>query len=230
MFSLRQRRVGGHEHGRQDGEILGDVVGDGKRGQRAARHQQLLADRHHLDQLGRVAVQVHHVAGFLGGHGAGVHGQADIGLGQRGRVVGAVAGHGHQAAAGLLLLDQVHLVFGRGLRQEVVHAGFGGDGGGGQRVVAGDHDGADAHGAQLLEALAHAALDDVFQMHDAQRAVAIGHHQRRAAGARDAVGDLHQLGGHRAAVLVDELDHAIRWRPCGCGGRRDPRRSCASAR
>ena len=45
-----------------------------------------------------IAVQIHHVAGFFGGHGAGVHRQADVGLRQRGRVVGAVAGHGHQAA------------------------------------------------------------------------------------------------------------------------------------
>jgi hypothetical protein len=118
-----------------------------KRGQRAAGHEQLFADAHDFDELGGVAVQVHHIAGFLGGHGAGVHGEPDVGLGQRGGVVGAVAGHGDQAAAGLLFLDQVHLVLGRGLGEEIVDAGFGGDGGGGERVVAGDHDGLDAHGA-----------------------------------------------------------------------------------
>ena len=36
------------EHRRNDGEILGQVVGDGERRQRAAGHQQLLAD---LDRL-----------------------------------------------------------------------------------------------------------------------------------------------------------------------------------
>ncbi len=51
--------------------------------------------------------------------------------------------------ADLLLLDVVQLVLGRGLRQEIVDAGFGCDGGRGQRVVAGDHDGANAHGAKL---------------------------------------------------------------------------------
>ena len=47
--------------------------------------------------------------------------------------------------------------------------GFGGDGRGGQRVVAGDHHGADAHPAQLGEALADAALDDVLEVDDAEQ-------------------------------------------------------------
>ena len=53
--------------------------------------------------------------------------------------------------------------------QEVVHAGLGGDGRGGQRVVAGDHHGLDAHLAQLGEALLDAALDDVLEVDHAQR-------------------------------------------------------------
>ncbi len=53
--------------------------------------------------------------------------------------------------------------------QEVVDAGLGGDGGGGQRVVAGDHHRLDAHPAQLGEALLDAALDDVLQLDHAQR-------------------------------------------------------------
>ena len=118
----------------------------------------------------------------------------DIGLRQRGRVVGAVARHGDQAAAGLLSLDEVEFVLRRGLREEVVHAGFGGNGGGGERVVAGDHDGADAHVAQLRDAFLHAALDDVFEVHDAERAIAIGDDQRSAADARDAVRDLVEFG------------------------------------
>ena len=54
----------------------------------------------------------------------------------------------------LLLADQGHLVLGRRLGQEVVDAGLGGDGGRREAVVAGDHDRADAHAAQLGEALA----------------------------------------------------------------------------
>ena len=49
-----------------------------------------------------IGVEVDHVAGFLGGLGAGVHGHAHVGLGQRRGVVGAVAGHGHELALGLL--------------------------------------------------------------------------------------------------------------------------------
>ena len=100
---------------------------------------------------------------------AGLHRDADIGLGQRRRVVGAVAAHGDQAALGLLLADQLELVLGRGLGEEIVDAGFGGDGGGGQRVVAGDHHRADAHAAQVGEALADAGLDDVLQVDDAEQ-------------------------------------------------------------
>ena len=72
-------------------------------------------------------VEVDHVAGLLGGLRAGVHRHADVGLSQRGRVVGAVAGHRDEVAAGLLALDQRHLVLGRGLGEEVVDAGLVGD-------------------------------------------------------------------------------------------------------
>ena len=68
-----------------------------------AGDQQLLADLDDLDELRRVRVEVDHVPGLLGGLGAGVHGHADVGLGQRRGVVGAVAGHGDEVAAGLLL-------------------------------------------------------------------------------------------------------------------------------
>ena len=59
--------------------------------------------------------------------------------------------------------------------------GFGGDGGGGQRIVARDHHGLDAHLAQLREAFLDAALDDVLQVDDAEHFAAFRHDQRRAA-------------------------------------------------
>ncbi len=113
------------EHRRDDreGEVLRDVVGDGERGECAARDEQLLADLDDLDELGRIRVEVDHVPGFLGGARAGVHGDTDIELSQRGRVVGPVAGHRDQLAARLLDADERHLVLGRGLGQEVVDAG-----------------------------------------------------------------------------------------------------------
>jgi hypothetical protein len=142
----------------------------------------LLADLDDLDQLGGVGVEIDHVAGFLGGLRAGVHGHAYVGLGQRGGVVGAVAGHGDELALGLLALDQVHLVLGLGLGEEVVDAGLAGDDGGGERIVAGDHDGADAHGAEAGEALLEAALDDVLEIDDAEGGGVLRDDQRRAAG------------------------------------------------
>ena len=86
----------------------------------------------------------------------------------------------------LLVADQLELVLGRRLREEVVDPGLGGDGGRGQRVVAGDHHGADAHLPQLGEALADAALDDVLQVDDAEQAAVLGDGERRAALSGDA--------------------------------------------
>ena len=188
-----QLRVDHGEHGRDDREILGHVVGDRERGQGTAGHQQLLADRHDLDQLGRIAVEVDHVAGLAGGHGAGVHGHTDIGLGQSRGVVGAVAAHRHQLALGLLGLDQPELGLRRRLGQEVVDAGLGGDGGRGERIVAGDHHRADAHPAQLGEPLADAALDDVLEVDEAQHLPVDRDGERRAAALGDA-------SPHRAAA------------------------------
>ena len=196
-------RIGHREGRRDDGEVLGDIVGDTKGRQRPARDQQLLADFHHLNQLGRVGVEIDHVGRFLGGLRAGVHRHPHICLGQGRGIVGAIAGHGHHAPAGLLLADELHLVLRRGLRQEVIDAGFLGDGGGGERVIPGDHDGADAHAPQLVEARAHAALDDVLELDYAQHArllhgaigvsLCFGHHQRRTAHAGDAIDNHFQF-------------------------------------
>ncbi len=95
----------------------------------------------------------------------------------------------------LLALDQRHLVFGRRLGEEVVDARFGRDRRRGQRVVAGDHHRLDPHRAQVREALADAALDDVLQVNDAERVRALGDDERRAAGARDALDDAGELRG-----------------------------------
>ena len=150
-----------------------------KRRQRAARHQQLFPDLHDLDELRRVAVEIDHVAGFARGLRAGVHRHADIGLRESGRVVRAVAGHGDEPALRLLVADAPQFVLGRGLRHEIIHAGFRGDRAGGERVVAGDHDGADAHFAKLREAFLDAAFDDVFQLDHAERFASFA--RRRAA-------------------------------------------------
>src|SRR4051812_40447355 len=73
-------------------------------------------------------------------------------------LVGPVTGRRGGLAARLPPLDQRQLVLGGGLREEVVDARLLGDRLGGQRVVARDHDGLDAHAAQFLEPHAHAVL------------------------------------------------------------------------
>ena len=92
-----------------------------------------------------IGIEIDHVAGFARRLGAGLHGDADVGLGKRRRVVGAVAAHGDEPAALLLLADIGELVLRRRLGEEIVDAGFRGDRGGGDRIVAGDHHRPDAH-------------------------------------------------------------------------------------
>ena len=104
-------------------------------------------------------------------------------------VVGAVAAHGDELALGLLVANEAQLFLGRGLRQEIVDTGFRRDSGCGHRIVAGDHDGADAHAAQFGEAFADAALDDVLEVNDAEHLAVLGDGERRAARLGNDVGD-----------------------------------------
>ena len=213
---LVQAAVHAGEHGRDDREVLRDVVGDGEGRQGAAGDEQLLADLDDLDELGRVGVEVDHVAGLLGRRRARVHRHAHVCLGQCRGVVGAVPGHRDEPPAILLLADQRHLVLGRGLGEEVVDARLLGDGAGGHGVVPGDHDGADAHAAHLFEAFAHALLDDVLEVDDAQSAClsvdGLRDDERRAAAGGDGIDDRADLGGGVATVVAHPLHHG-RCRP-----------------
>ena len=100
-----------------------------------------------------------------------------------GSIVGAIAGH-LSFALPLLALDQIHLVFRLGLGKKVVYSGLARNHRSGQRVVAGNHDGADAHSAQPCQPVFQAALDHVLQV-DHPTADAFGHNQRRTALARN---------------------------------------------
>ena len=170
-----------HEHGRDDGKVFGDVVGDTEGRQGTAGNEELLADLHHIQHLGRVGIQIHHIGSFLGGLRAAVHGDAHIGLGQGGSIVGAVAGHGDDLAGSLLGLDGADLVFGLAFGDEAVHAGFLGDGGCRQGVVTGAHDGLDADGPQAGKTFHQAGLDGVLEIDDPQDAFVGRDHQRRTA-------------------------------------------------
>ena len=106
-----------------------------------------------------------------------------------GRIVGAVAAHGHQLAFGLLVANELELVLGSCLGKEIIHPGFGRNRGRGHRIIAGDHDGANAHPAQFGEALADAALDDILEVDDAKQTAVLGNRQRRAAGLGNRIGN-----------------------------------------
>ena len=163
-----------------------------------------------LDELGRIAVEVDHVAGFLGGLGAGVHRQAHVGLRQRRRVVGAVAHHRDQLAFGLLLAEVGELDLGRRFGDEIVDAGLLGDGRRGERVVAGDHDRAQAHLAQLFDALADIGLEDVLQHHDAGDLLASATTSGVAPLAATLSHQAVELRRDGAVLALDKLDDRVR--------------------
>ena len=131
---------------------------------------------------------------------------------------------------------RLSFVFRRRLRHEIVHARFGGNGGGGQRIVAGDHHGADAHFAKLREPFLDAAFDDVFELDHAENFAAIRDDKRRAAGTRNIFDDaIHGFG----KLPAEPVNMNLAWTPprlCGwsvradCRSPENPRRSCAFAR
>ena len=75
----------------------------------------------------QVAAHEGEVAGFDGDVGAGAHGDAEVGLGEGGGVVDAVADHGDDLAVGLQAADDVDLVGGQHLGDHVVDADLVGD-------------------------------------------------------------------------------------------------------
>ena len=164
----------------------------------------MLPDRHDVDQLRGVGIEIDHVRRFLGRLSAGVHGHPHVGLGQGGRVVRAVAGHGHQLALGLLPLDGGDFVFGRGFRDEVIHPGFSGNHFGGDSVVAREHDGADPHPSELVKPLADAGFDHVFQIDHAVDLVVFANRQGCAPQPRHLLEGRIQVGGNRATARSGE--------------------------
>ena len=180
-----------------------------------AGHEQLLADLDDLDELGRVAIEVDHVAGLLGGLGAGVHGHADVGLGQGRGVVGAVAHHGDELAAGLFLADVGELGLGRRLGDEVVDAGLVGDRFGRQRIVAGDHDDPQPHLAEPGEPFADALLEDVLELDQSDDLIAGRHGQRGCALRGDRIDRLLVAVGYSAPGSLDWPGRRCSAPPCG---------------
>ena len=120
-------------------------------------------------QLGRVAVEVDHVAGLFGRLGAGVHGHArrrpGPGRGRRWcRRRSWPPGCRRPARA------RMRAILSSGVASAMKSStpASAGDGRGGERVVAGDHDRPDAHGPHLGELGRDAGLDGVLEVDDAE--------------------------------------------------------------
>ena len=81
-----------------------------------------------VDDTAQIPGHENDVAGLDGDVGAGADGQADVGLGQRRRVVDAVTDEGHLHALVLQALDLFGLVLGQHLGQHPLDAELGRDG------------------------------------------------------------------------------------------------------
>ena len=175
-----ERQAERDEHARRDGDADGVVE---------KRPEQVLVDvaqrraaepdgRRHVAQA---AVDEHDVGRVDGHVRARADGDADVRARERRRVVDAVADHGDLAARAQAA-DLALLAVGQHARDHLVHAGLCADGFGRARIVARDHDDADAHVAQLADGLRAVGLEHVRHGDDAEELPAAGEKQRRLAG------------------------------------------------
>src|SRR5699024_427243 len=101
------------------------------------------------------------VGGLDGDVGAGAHRQAQVGLGQCWGVVDAVADHRDDLALALESGDDVDLVLGQDLGDDLLDADLGGDPTGHGLVVAGEQDRSETQVLQALDRLGAGGLDSV---------------------------------------------------------------------
>jgi hypothetical protein len=92
----------------------------------------------------------------------------------------AGASYRHHASTRLLGPNQLQFVLRCRFGHEVVNTRFMGNRCRRQRIVAGDHDSLDAHRAQVSESFPDAALDDILQLDDTERAAVFCYDQRGA--------------------------------------------------
>ena len=122
-----------------------------------------------VEQLGRVAVEIDHVARFARGLRSGIHRDAHIGLRERRSVIRPITGHGDEMAVRLFLTDPLQFLFRGRLGHEIVYTRLSSDGRSREWIIAGDHHRFDSHPAQLREAILNSAFDDVFQFDCSER-------------------------------------------------------------
>ena len=156
------------------------------------------------DDAAQVAADQGDVGGGDGDVGAGADGDAEVGGGQGGGVVDAVADHRDHVPVGLEGGDPGGLVGREDLGDDVVDADLSGDGVRGGGVVAGHHPDLQAEGLQLGDGLGGVGLDGVGDGHQAGQGAVDGDVHRGAAGRRRPAGLAGQRGGvdPRAAMCA----------------------------
>ena len=117
----------------------------------------------------QVAADQREVRGLDGDVGAGAHGQAEVGLRERRRVVDPVADHGDDRALVLQPLDDVDLVGGQHLGDDVARSipTWRATACGGAAVVAGQQQRTQAERPQLCDGILRGVLHRVGDDHDA---------------------------------------------------------------
>ena len=135
------------------------------------------AEAHGCRHVRKAALHEHHVRSGDGDVRACADGDADVGAGQGGRVVDAVADHGHDALF-LEPADHGLLAVGTHAGNDLVHAGLGGNGSGRPFVVAREHDGVEAHVLEFLHGAGAVFLDDVGHGHKPEKAPVPGKAER----------------------------------------------------
>ena len=158
-----QLRILSDENRRNNGKIFGNIIGDAESRQRAAGNQYLFADFHDIEKFGGIGIEIDNIRRFPRRLRARVHRHGDIGLRQRGCVVGAVADHGHKVSHALIAANQFQFCRRFCFRHKIVNTGFRGNGCGRQRIIAGNHDGLDAHLTQFGDAAAYSFLENILE-------------------------------------------------------------------
>ena len=203
-------------------------------------------DAHGRDKVRRIGGDEHDVRAVSGDVGPAAHGDADVGPGERRRVVDAVADHRHLAPRSPQRIDEGRFLLGKKLCSAVVDAEPGADGPRGALPVAGHHGDLQPHAFQFGDRARRAGPNGVGQ--DCGCAVRAVHahvnggaldvagiggvrHKRRVAGDDGAPSDSCDDSHARAVLegvgrpcgrpaLAEMLDHGLGQRVLRIGFRR----------
>ena len=96
------------------------------------------------------------------------------------------------------------------MQHGVRDTGLGSNGCGSKRIVAGDHDGFNAHFTQFGKALCNTRFDDVLEFYHAERASIFCNHERGGATARYGIGLTLQLWHNSVPRILGPTDNGIR--------------------